>query len=282
MHTSRFHSIQSRLALIFSLLFLTGMLILAVFIKFAADAGPYNALAHDALTQARQLYRAKLAVQHFQAALRQYMLTSDPDWLDEYTSSYSRLPQYLAIAASEQPDDAASLQQLSADLAVLRELTDQIIAAVDQAETSDDTEDWITVDDLDAEASEQIEVIVTRIDAQVATQNLRLEGARRAVNTFSAFGLIAMLVALPLFLVLLGIAVWVINQQVSAPLKHMIDGLPHILDGSFSAGRLSGLSERQDEIGFLAREYLHMAAAVQERRTGLQQQAEELRLRIRP
>ncbi|MEW5869003.1 MAG: hypothetical protein AB1894_06980 [Chloroflexota bacterium] len=72
-----------------------------------------------------------------------------------------------------------------------------------------------------------------------------------------------------------------ISHQINQPLILLADELKHIQENNFNPSTLDKLTKRQDEMGYLAREYLQMASAVQNRQAMLQQEAEEIRGKIR-
>ncbi len=292
MKTRRFQSNYSKLALLVTLLFLVEGILLAVFLNASAVVLGYQEEARATYTRARQLYQVKRTFQQFESALNRYELSSDPDLLDEYNSSYFRVQGYLASVTRQAersgsseagaPQDgknasleAQRLRELSADIEKVRQQFDQVIDAVDE-------EDWEAAYELDDEAySHVLPDIYAQIDRQIEARNQVLDDLRARVRRFSTLGRLALLLALPAFLLLVVIAVLYIARQVQAPLVQMQENLTKIEKGRFQATDLGRLPQRSDEIGFLAREYLHMAESIQQRHAALQAEAQDIRARTR-
>ncbi|MBN1138607.1 MAG: CHASE3 domain-containing protein [Anaerolineae bacterium] len=276
MKGSHFVSTQSRLNLVFTLLFLVGVIILTGFIKTSIDAMAYNAEARTTYTQARQLYQAQLYLQQFEKALNDYELTGDYDMLAEYQSSYARLQQSLVemAATSELPEERAALDQLIQDLAALRQHFDQVVQAVDE-------EEWDAVVALDAQAYALVDPIFDQIDRLIGTRSDALSELRSEVSTFTDLAWLTIALAPLLFLVAAVVVAWITARQVHIPLMRMTDELKQVQEGQFDPAALAPLAGRRDEIGYLAREYLQMAAAVLQRQASLKQTAGEIRAKIR-
>lgn len=274
--TTRYVSLQNRLALVLTLIFLTGIFFLANFLKTSANVIAYNGTSRSIMIKARQLYQAKVYLQQFERAVNVYEINSDPDALDEYNSSYSRLHQYLVNAADESPtaEERQSLQKMSADLDALRQKFDQVILAVD-------AEDWDAVVNLDNEAYLLVEQIFTQIGSLIDARNAELGEVIDEIDTFSTLGFLAILITLPIFLILVVVAALIIARQIHAPLIRMADELKNVQESRFASASLGKLPERRDEIGYLAREYLRMAEAVQNRSADLQREIEAIQAKIR-
>ena len=275
MKKTRSVSSQTRLNLIFTLLFLVAVIILTGFIKTCTNAMAYNAEARITFTQARKFFQTKVYLQQFERALNDYELTADYDALSEYYSSYARLQQSLANIAAETalPEEKNSLDSLIQDIATLRQQFDQVIQAVDE-------EDWEAVATLDSQAYTLVKPIFDRIDSLIQARTETLSKLRSEVSRFTDLAWLTIGLALPIFLVAVGIAALVISRQIHTPFIRMTDELKHIQADRFDQAALGSLPERQDEVGYLVREYLQMASAVLNRQAGLQQEASEIRAKI--
>ena len=276
MKKASFVSSQTRLNLVFTLLFLVAVIILTGFIKTSTSTMAYNAEARNIYAQARKLFQAQVYLQQFERALNAYELTADYDTLSEYHSSYARLQQSLANAAAETeiPEEKTGLDSLIQDLATLHQQFGQVIQAVDE-------EDWEAVTALDSQAYTLVGPIFDQIDGLIRARTETLSELRSEVTDFTGLAWLAIALALPIFLVVVTIATLVISRQIHAPLIRMTDELKHIQEDRFAPAALGSLPGRQDEVGYLAREYLQMASAVLNRQAGLQQEASEVRAKIR-
>lgn len=276
MKNDRFVFIQNRLNLVFTVLFLVGVLILAGFIGTSIRAMSYNAEARTTYTQVRQLYQVAADLQQLKKAVNDYELTADYDMLPEYNSSYARLQQSLAnIAAQTQfPDEKEVLDTLAQDIGALREDFDRVIQAVD-------AEDWEAVTALNEKARTLVQPIADQIDGRIQVRSDILAELRGKVDTFATLSRLIIALALPAFIVAIVVVAWIVARQIHGPLIRLTDELEAIEEERFEPGALAGLAERRDEVGYLTREFLQMASAVFHRRTGLQQEAEEIRAKIR-
>jgi CHASE3 domain sensor protein len=276
MTRSRFVSVQTRLSLVFTLLFLAGVIILAGFVQTSISAMAYNATASDTYTQTRRFYQAQAYLQQFEKALNDYELTADYDTLSEYQSSYARLQQSLANIAADTdlPEEKAALDKLGGDLAALRQAFDQVIEAVDE-------EDWDAVVTLDNQAYDMVPPIFDQIDTLIEARSETLVELQGKVGTFTDVVWFAILLAVPLFLAVVVVVAFTVARQIHAPLGCMTGKLANVRQEQFDPAALASLAERRDEIGYLAREYIQMAAAVTQRQAQLRQEAGEIRARIR-
>ena len=276
MKNARFLSTQSRLNLVFTLLFLVGVIILTSFIGTSIRAMAYNAEARTTYTQVRQLYQVAAYLQQFEKALNDYELTADYDTLSAYYSSYARLQQSLAKIATqtETPGEKDALDELAQDVATLRGQFDRVIQAVD-------AKDWARVVALDEEAYALVQPIFEQIDSLVQARGEVLAELRDQVDTFTTLSWLALALAVPVFVVIILVVAGIVARQIHGPLMRMTDELKRIEEERFDPEGLAALAARRDEVGYLAREYLQMAAAVLNRQAGLAQEAEEIRARIR-
>lgn len=276
MKNARFVSTQNRLNLVFTLLFMIGVLILTSFIGTSIRAMAYNADASTTYTQVRQLYQVAGYLQQFEEALNDYELTSNYDTLSEYNSSYARLQQSLAnIAAQTQfPGEKEILDDLAQDITALREGFDRVIQAVD-------AEDWEGVVALDEEAYTLVQPIIDRIESRIQVRGNALADLRGQVDTFTTLSWVAIALALPVFAAVVVVVAWIVARQIHGPVIRMTDELKRIEEERFDPGTLAALAGRRDEVGYLAREYLQMASAVLDRQAGLEQEAADIRTKIR-
>lgn len=276
MKTSPFVSIQDKLALIFTIIFLAGIILLTSLLKISTDVIAGHAQARQTYNQARQYFQAKVYFQQFENALTQYEITGDYDWLDVYHSSYSSLLELLAQASGQSSGagETQALTRLSTDLQSLRATFDQAILAVDE-------EDWDAVDAREEEAYPMVESIFAQINNLIQARDVLLKGLQSRVQTFSQAALLAILAALVVFLGLVFSAALIIARQINMPLIQMADEVGNLEAGRFEAAALGKLPGRRDEVGYLSREYLGMAEAVAKGEEGLREEAEAIRGKIR-
>lgn len=275
MRESRFVSVQARLALVFTLLFVVGVVFLAAFLRILSGTMAYHTTARDLYGQTRQLYQTRAALQYFQRAVNDYELTADYDTLTEYRSSYARVQQSLAnLAAAETPDEQAHMLALSQDLGRVRGQLDQVIQAVD-------AEDWDAVAALDEQAGTMVGPLLDDIDRTIQARSQSLTDLRDEVAGFARLAWLLVAVALPAFAVMVVVVAWTVARQLHAPLGRLTGELAAIQAERFDPAALGKLPERRDEVGYLAREYLHMAGQVLHRQAALQAEAADLRAKIR-
>jgi nitrogen fixation/metabolism regulation signal transduction histidine kinase len=108
-----------------------------------------------------------------------------------------------------------------------------------------------------------------------------LQAAQAEAEGLQMFTWIVGMVAIPLFLVLTGLAAVVIYRQIHQPLDQLSEAARALQNGSYQLQSLEDLTRRGDELGGMARQFVRMATAVEQRTGLLQQEAESIRARIR-
>jgi nitrogen fixation/metabolism regulation signal transduction histidine kinase len=77
------------------------------------------------------------------------------------------------------------------------------------------------------------------------------------------------------------ITMLIIYFQINLPIEQLASATKDLQAGKFQPPELKELVKRNDEIGILSREFINMAASIEQRKTKLQQEAEEIRAKIR-
>jgi len=267
--------LQSRLYLVFTLLFVFTVLALSLMLNNVIQMMRINQQAQAAFEYHRQAYRLQSMLMQFQLALQNYENTASEFAEANLATLQSNLErQYSALYALSDEDYQAQFDAFADDANELIELSAQIIESVD-------AEDWDGVLELHDQASGAI----TRMDGTV--EDIRaggleeLQAAQAEAEGLQMFTWIVGMVAIPLFLVLAGLASIVIYRQIHQPLDQLSEAARALQNGAFQAQSLGALTTRGDELGGMARQFVQMSTAVEQRTGLLQQEAESIRARIR-
>jgi HAMP domain-containing protein len=267
--------LQSRLYLVFTLLFVFTVLVLSLMLNNVIQMMRINQQAQAAFESHRQAYRFQSMLMQLQLALQNYENTASGSAeanLDILQSNLER--QYSALYALSDEDYQAQFDAFADDANELIELSAQIIESVD-------AEDWDGVLELHDQAS----AVITRMDGiveEIRAGGLEeLQAAQAEAEVLQMFTWIVGMVAIPLFLVLAGLAAVVIYRQIHQPLDQLSEAARALQNGSYQLQSLEDLTGRGDELGGMARQFVRMATAVEQRTGLLQQEAESIRARIR-
>lgn len=274
--TAKKLALQNQLNLVFTPLLLVGTVILSVFLNISIDAIRYNTESHTIYNEARQLYHAKGYLQRFEVALNVYELTGSVEALNEYNASYAQLTEFLTNVAKSSQDagEKQALEQIIRDLRKLRRKFDAVIDAVDR---HDDPQVIV----LDEDAYTLVRPIFAQIDALIGVRRTALDSLRREVRSFSDMGRLIVWVTLPAFVLLVMWVTWIVARQIYVPLLTMNACLKEVRDRKFNPVELGDLPQRSNEIGYLAREFIQMAAALRSSHTRMRQEIKEIRSKFR-
>lgn len=267
--------LQSRLYLVFTILFVFSVLVLSLLLNNVIQMMRINQQTQDLFEYNRQVNRLQSVAKQYQLALQNY--ENSASGLAELNLSSLRDQierERSVLYGLSDPDTQAQLDQLGGMFSETKGLSAQIIEAVND-------EDWDMVLDLHNQASAVIERMAGIVESirENALQEIYI--AEAEAGRFQAISFFFSLAVLPLFLILAGLAALVIDTQINQPLRRLEDAAQALQSGSYQPQMLEPNTGRSDEMGDMARLFIRMAAAVS-RRTGLlQQEADAIRAKIR-
>lgn len=267
--------LQSRLFLVFTILFGFSVLVLSLLLNNVIQMMRIQQQTREAFETNRQAYRLQSTLQQFQLALQTYENSASPLAEENLAMLQDQiLREHSILYGMTDADAQAELDQFASQYEGLKDLSGQIIAKVDE-------EAWDDVLALHTQAGAVVQDMQA-IAAQIQEAGMEdLQAAQSKAEVFQWMIWIFGLAALPLFLLLPGLTAVVIDRQMNHPLDQLAGAARALQTSAFQPQSLESLAARGDEIGALARRFLQMAAAVEQRTALLQQEADAIQAKIR-
>jgi len=268
-------SLQSRLFGVFTILFAFCVGVLSFFLYNAVRMIGLHNQTQSAFELNRQVFRLVNVPQQFEQALNTYEANGSAANLERATGYASRMEDMVEnLRPQVFEEDLPALEAYEQGRAALVPLVEQIEQAVL-------AEDWDRVVGLDAELYEVIPGMYESLDRITQSSTDFLDYASAQVDTLNTVAWMSSFVAPLIFLALaVGVAL-VIYHQINRPLDALTEAAKRLLAGQFDPQTLQPLAARDDEIGYMTREFNGMAQAVEQRTTLLRQEADEIRGKIR-
>lgn len=197
-----------------------------------------------------------------------YVLTEDETFaierefekerLDAYVIEMEALLDYGELLPSDVQRFETDLRAFESDL----EAYESLWIEAQQAILAQEAETARTIGvELDERAVILFEYTADIYDIFMTYTNQEIAKAEHQVIVILSVGVLAVVAFLGLSYLTANIA----HNQVDKPIQALLDMAAAIEQGDYSTESLGGLIEREDEIGFLSRAFLHMAQDVSER-----------------
>lgn len=269
-------SLNSRLFAIFTATFLLALIIQVVFLRLGARAIELNATADAEHRAAQEIFAIKQALSRMEIAHNHFEITEQDADLVAFRSLSSRLYALLlqSLSIDLEEAEAQALDAFSDDLDRYTEIFDQIELALLE-------EDYEQVMALDEEAYTILPGLYERLDALIAISSERVDAIDDESRTFQAVVLNGAILGLLLFILLASAALLLIHRQINSPLGQLSKAIAAIESGHFDPASIQRLAARSDEIGAIASELIKAAQSLSVRQETLEQQAAEIRRKIR-
>lgn len=268
-------NLQARLLLVFTILLVFCVLTLSIFLFNIVAIIDLNNQARIIFEENRKVYQLETLLKQYDLGVKQYEVSASPTAGQKLPSFGERIDESAAALRMEIPeDDLATLDKFIAYKAELTPLVDQVIQAVDK-------EDWIKVQELDGQVEKLLGSLYGEIHLITSNGVDELNTIKDDAETFSLLALLGGILSLPAFLVLANIAMLIIYLQINLPVEQLARAANDLQAGKFQPAELEKLAKRTDEIGIMAREFITMAISVEQRTMKLQQEADEIRAKIR-
>lgn len=280
---ARRSNLQARLSFFFSILFVFSMLALSLFLYNIVQLVALNNEAQQVYAQTRQVYQLQSLLKQYQLGLKNYEISSSPFAEDELAANGQRLDALLQALAVEQPaENAALFEALAGQKARLSRLAAQIIDAVDFEDSKPyEEQDWSRVEQLDRQAADLFGEMFVEVDSLRAGWQARQDSVQQQASFYGWFALAVGVLSIPIFFGLAVLLTTINAVQINLPLETLAQAARDLRVRKFDPRELDGLARRSDEVGQLARDFLHMAGEVQQREAQLQAEAEEIRAKIK-
>ena len=276
-------NLQARLVLVFTLLFGFCMIAMSVFLLNVLQLIAYHNQARSIFESTRQVFQLESMLKQYQLDLTNYGISASPLAEQQLAALDIRIDESITALQTEFPaENAAQLRSVADQKRSLSALAERIIAAVDeQGQRPESAQDWEQVAQLDAQAVVLFNSLYADVGAIRTNGITQLQSLRDEAEIFSGFAFFLGILAIPAFLILaLGVAL-ITYTQINLPAAQLTRAAGDLQARQFEPAMLARLSQRSDEIGVMAREFIHMAAEVAQRSTQLQQEAAEIRGKIR-
>lgn len=276
-------NLQSRLAFVFTILFVLCFLTLSIFLLNLVQLVQLNEQARTIYEQTRQVYRLEAMIKQYQLGLKNYEISSSSLAQEELTAtgrSIDETIQSLKVGASAA--HASTLDDLADQKNNLTSLVTRIIDAVDLEDSKDyEEQDWTRVEQLDAQAAGLFDEMIA--DTSLVSSDLagQLQDVQGNAEMFSLYALFSGLLALPMFFFLALLAALINTLQINLPLERLAQAVKDLQERKLNPSDMEGLTRRTDEIGIMAREFLLMAEDLGQRDARLAAEVEEIRSKIK-
>ncbi len=276
-------NVQARLVSVFSIFFAFCVLILSFFLYSVVSMVDYNRQASATFEANRQVYQLEAQFKQYELGLKHYEISASYQSEEELSALDRRIDENLAALALTLPEDSQpALETVSATKADLTRLVDDILATVDdQDELDADEQDWDAVAELDAQTTGPFTKIYASI-AEIRSAGVsQLEDIRFGASVLGQLAFFSMIAAIFGFVVLAFTVSLIVSAQINLPMEQLASAARDLQARKFNPAEVQNLAPRNDEVGAMARDFLSMAASVEQRTAQLQQEADEIRAKIR-
>jgi len=268
-------SLQARLFLVFTLLFAFSVLTLSFFLLNVSQMIYLNHTAQITFEENRKIYQLKTLLKQYDLNLKQYEVSSSPTAEQELSIFGERIDgQAAALRTELAEDDLDTLNRFVENKTRLTPLFTQVIQAVD-------AEDWEKVQELDGQVEKLLDSLYQEIDLISSHGVDELDFIKLEADVFNILAFATGTLSVPMFIILSTLTMTIIYIQINLPVEQLARAAKDLQQGEFQPNQLGNLTKRKDEIGTLSREFIVMATAVTERTAKLQQEAKEIRAKIR-
>ncbi len=269
-------SIQNRLFVVFGIIILICTLAVGFNLLNTVQVGAQNEILDSLFRKVRNYYKAQNLLQQMDLAEKSFVAQGYDSYVDDFDNYSTQMEVFIrqALIEAESATEKNTLVALQKTLQTHVDNFRAIVPAVYE-------EDWDTVEQQQGTLYEEIYDLNEQINA-ILEESYTVFDDTDTMQTITQFGAILVSgVALIFFVILALVAALVLNSQVNRPVQQLTEAITAIETGQFDPATLQKLTGRQEEIGQLSRAVVDMAAAIQQREQTLQQQADEIRAKIR-
>jgi methyl-accepting chemotaxis protein len=275
--------LQTRLVLAFSALFIFCVLALSVFLFNVLQLISLNNQAQTLYEENQRIYQLENMFKQYHLGLKNYAISSSPLAEERLAALDRRIDETLQSLQDQPPAGiSADFESLVRQKSVIQNLAAEIIAAVDEQDALEyDEQDWGEVAALSLSANNLLHNLYADLEIMRSEAQGELDNLALSAQVFSLLAMGIGLLSIPAFLLLALVVGVTIYSQIHLPLEQLARAAQDLQERRFNPEDLAGLARRQDEIGTMARDFLQMAATVEQRAEILRQEAEEIRAKIR-
>ncbi len=267
--------IQGKLLAIFGSIIFIGVLITGWTIL---SINILDKLAYDLIKVEGELSEAlktKNTLQEMALAELSYVLSHDEEFIHAHERLNTHIDLFLRNAVIRA--ESATIQAILFEFEREKQAYDvEIEKLVEAAEEGD----WETAVTLGEESARRMAGMITEVDKMVQLHQPLVDAqvalSNQQVLTSSIVGGASLLVFLGLAL---GAAV-VVSNQVTQPILAITQAAGAVEAGNFDPQSLRAVAYRTDEVGHLSRAFIQMAEEAQARNNALQEQADQIRIKL--
>lgn len=274
---------QSRLVLVFSVLFVFCVLALSVFLFNILNIVTLNDQSRTVFEENRRIYQLEALFKQYHLGLVNYSVTSSELADMRLTALDQRIEETLLDLQQQPPTgNSAPFELLANKKATLVSLAEKIVDEVDGQDAFDyEDQDWSEAEQLTIQINQQFDSLYADLRLLRNEGRAQLDALGQQAETSSLLAMAVGLLSIPIFLVLAFLVAITISAQINLPLEQLAQAARDLKERKFNPADLERLTRRNDEIGGLAREFLKTAQAVQARTSELEQEAAEIRAKIK-
>lgn len=265
-------TIQNKLSAVFGIFMLLAAIVVGIMIINIVRVADGNARLERTFAKLVESYDAQVLIQRLEAAEQGLFVNSDIYALDALTKHSNRLDTFIreALLKAEGDDDKATIYQLQQ----VKQDHDETIAMLSDAVYEEDEATFDTyLDQADLEIAEMYDLV----DALIARDYETMDEVDYQTTTLQMIGMGLSFASLVAFAVLALIAALIISTGIFRPILAIHAAVNDFRAGSYNPEQMTALARRGDEIGKLARAFVTMAEAVNQRREAQAQEAAKLR-----
>lgn len=274
---------QSRLVLVFSVLFVFCVLALSIFLFNILNIVALNDQSRIVFEENRRIYQLETLFKQYHLGLVNYSVTSSELAEMRLAALDQRIDETL-LALQQQPPtgNSAPFEALAGNKETLAALVAQIIDEVDQQDALDyEDQDWSEAGQLTVQINQQFDSLYADLRLLREEGRAQLDALGQQAEFSSLLAMAVGLLSIPIFLGLAFLVAVTIYVQINLPLEQLAQAARELKERKFNPAGLDKLAQRGDEIGGMAREFLKTAEAVQARTSELEQEAAEIRAKIK-
>jgi methyl-accepting chemotaxis protein len=276
-------NLQARLTLIFTILFVFCIITISILLFNITKMISYNSLARNIFEDSRQVYQLELMLKQYQLGLKHYVISSSPNAEQQLAALDLRIDETIAALKIENSvANTTVLERVANKKEELSALADRILIAVDEQESKDvENQDWGIVAEIDEQADLLFKALYADVSLIRTAAIQQLDDIGYEAETYRLFVYLLSLLVIPAFLALALIVALIVYLQINLPVEQLVRATRDLQERKFNPADIEKLSHRSDEIGAMARDFIKMAIAVEQRTSQLQQEANEIRAKIR-
>ena len=267
--------IQSKLMVVFGLIISIGVLITGWTVLAISNLDNLTIELEETEFELSEAVQARNLLKQLEIAELSFVITDDEEFLHEHAHILSSVELYLRNAVIRTDDVVMGdvLYRFGQHLEGYTTALEDVVEAVEQGEHA-------RAEELGVVSAESLEGMDGEVGTVIGLMQPKLEEksaeSKRQVLLSGIVGAVILVVFLALALG----AGSIVNRQISSPILILMNAVSQIEDGNFDPSLVSDLVGRQDEIGHLARSFVHMAEDIGEREDALHAEAEDLRRKL--